>query len=349
MKSRLFRIGLLFGVVLGAVAGACSKLDTPARFPHRTHLAGLKCGGKDQPACLSCNTCHAPTARDRAHSLPNAELCDRCHTDEKTMVRAVLGVQPERAHGKILFNHDLHLALKDIEGQCIHCHGGVVEANKARLPAMSECLSCHEHEAQWQKGQCTPCHIAGELREIMPETFLRHEGNFMRRHGLLAAQEAQLCQACHTQTQCDDCHDVSQGLSVERRRPEQISRHFVHRADFVTRHGIEARSQSARCASCHEPESCDGCHTARGVSGSLLDPANPHPPGWLGSSDSVRSLHGIEARRDIFSCASCHDQGPATNCIRCHRVGAYGGNPHPGGAWTSSMNPNERMCAYCHE
>jgi hypothetical protein len=87
---------------------------------------------------------------------------------------------------------------------------------------------------------------------------------------------------------------------------------------------------------------------ARGVSANRVGARNPHPPGWVGSNPNARSFHGREARRDILLCASCHDQGPATNCIRCHKVGGFGGNPHPGG-WRSTQSESSTMCRYCHE
>jgi hypothetical protein len=182
----------------------------------------------------------------------------------------------------------------------------------------------------------------------LPQTFLRHDQGFLRHHGQLAAEEQKLCQSCHTQEQCNGCHDVTQELSVERRRPEKIESTRVHEGDFLTRHALEAQSQPARCASCHAPQTCDDCHRERGVSGTRAGGRNPHPPGWVGTHSSGSNFHGREARRDLLLCASCHDQGPLTNCIRCHQVGAYGGNPHPGG-WRSTQSPSEGMCRYCHE
>jgi hypothetical protein len=59
----------------------------------------------------------------------------------------------------------------------------------------------------------------------------------------------------------------------------------------------------------------------------------------------------VAARRDISSCAACHDQGPSSNCITCHRVGGTGGNPHPIG-WMQHHDQQEihrnTMCLYCH-
>jgi hypothetical protein len=164
----------------------------------------------------------------------------------------------------------------------------------------------------------------------------------------LAVEDKQLCQSCHQQADCTGCHDTTQELSIEARLPEKVEQTRVHGGDFVTRHALEARAEPARCVRCHEPQSCDSCHRQRGVSESLLGARNPHPPGWIGTSTGSSSFHGREARRDIVQCAGCHDQGPATNCIRCHKVGGFGGNPHPHG-WRSSQSPTDSMCRYCHE
>jgi hypothetical protein len=187
------------------------------------------------------------------------------------------------------------------------------------------------------------------LRRTTPRTFLQHDAAFLRRHGDLSTFEQSLCQTCHTQRDCQACHDVSQGwMMAGLHVPEAFQGPFVHRGDFMSRHSIEARAASARCATCHAPQTCDACHLKSGVSGNALHTRNIHPPGWVGSSAAFTSLHGREARRDLLSCAGCHEQGPATNCIRCHKVGAYGGNPHPHG-WDSAREPSAQMCRYCHD
>ncbi len=336
---------LAIAMCMAAVLAACSS-GAPPRFPHRLHLAGLRCGASGQAECLTCTSCHAPSAPDRAQALPAPSLCDRCHRSEQKEMRQVLAAPAERPDGIIAFNHDRHLALADLGGQCVTCHAGVVENNAPSIPPMKECLKCHEHQAQWNRGQCTPCHERKDLVQLMPRTFLRHEGDFIRTHGPAATEEKQLCQSCHAQADCDGCHDVSQGLSIEQRRPEAIERGFVHRGDFLVRHSMEAQVDPARCLSCHEPATCDGCHVERGVSGNGIGGQNPHPIGWATDTGS-RNFHGAAARRDIALCASCHDQGPATNCIQCHKVGGFGGNPHPPG-FRSSQSTNEGMCRYCH-
>lgn len=339
--------GLLFAMTVSAGLGACAEQKAP-RFPHQSHLAGVACGAQGQPECLTCNSCHAVSQRDRAHKLPDGQLCAGCHRGDAHALKGVLQTEPERVSGKIRFDHDQHLEMKALQGQCVPCHAGIVAPDRPALPPMKECFSCHEHEEQWNAGVCAPCHGRADLEKTLPQTFLRHDKGFVSHHGALAEQEAKLCQSCHSQAQCADCHDVTQDLSVERRQPERIERSFVHRGDFMVRHSIEAQEDPARCARCHTPATCDSCHLERGVSGNGLAGRSPHPSGWVGTNTTSKSFHGRAARRDILSCASCHDQGPATNCIRCHKVGGYGGNPHPSG-WKSLQSESSGMCRYCHE
>jgi len=346
--ERSLGFALLLAIFSAALAAACAERARP-RFPHLPHLVGLACGTPGKPACLDCNTCHASGASkgEARHARADPALCGSCHHSDQGRVRELLE-RPPALSAAVGFNHDQHLGMQEIQGQCVPCHGGVVEKGGSALPPMSQCFTCHEHQAQWEAGQCAPCHTAGELARTLPQTFLRHDQAFARHHGQMALEDRQLCQSCHTQADCNGCHDTTPQLTIERRRPERVERSQVHGGGFLVRHSLEAQAEPARCARCHAPETCDSCHFERGVSGNRLGAANPHPPGWVGTNESASSFHGREARRDILSCAGCHDQGPATNCIRCHKVGAYGGNPHPGG-WQSSQSPNERMCRYCHE
>jgi hypothetical protein len=75
----------------------------------------------------------------------------------------------------------------------------------------------------------------------------------------------------------------------------------------------------------------------------------PHPPGY--GVRGGEAFHGEDARLRIDTCVACHDQGPASNCVECHRVGGIGGNPHPSG-WKDRFGTSERdvqtMCSYCH-
>lgn len=348
--TRLQKMPLFVLLWLGIAAGvlfACKS--SVVRFPHAAHL-GMECGQPGQPSCLTCLSCHGQVVEDAKLGHPTEQNCSNCHRDERRMAR-VLAAQPTRARQRasaITFDHARHLELPGVAGQCIHCHAGVVsEAEGPHFPPMGTCFSCHEHQKEWDSGVCTPCHESADLRRLVPETFLAHGPGWDRRHGAMALATTVQCSACHTTESCDDCHDSSQGISIESRRATAVHTDFVHPADFLTRHAMEAASEPARCLSCHRTETCDSCHTARGVSAGRIGAVNPHPPGWVGPDSLDPRHHGRAARRDILSCASCHDQGPDTNCIECHKVGGSGGNPHPSG-WQSSRTPSDTMCVYCH-
>lgn len=348
------RIGWLWTAL--ALAGGVACFERPqTRFPHALHLVKLRCGEPGAPECLSCASCHAPApgapaAGREPIAEPPLERCASCHADDagralEASRRPVLAAAPA-AHA-IRFDHEHHLALPGIRGQCVPCHSGAVSSSSELFPPMAQCLSCHEHERQFADNECAPCHDAGDLSRLRPRTFMNHDGQWLLRHGSEARQNEALCGTCHSQKECTDCHDVTQSLTPEQRTPEAIERERVHPADFLTRHALEAASQPTRCLTCHTVATCDGCHVERGVSAQARDPFNPHPPGWVGGNPASRDFHGRAARRDIVACASCHDQGPATNCIRCHSVGGPGGNPHPRG-WQSARSPGDSMCRYCH-
>lgn len=324
----------------------CMQLLPPG-FPHRAHLTEERCGGPGQPPCPTCASCHDGVRRDLEEGPPTETLCRGCHGERASAVMAAVR-RGSQKRTEITFSHASHLARDDFRGQCVRCHAGVtsdgVEGDV--YPAMATCLDCHTDGLR--EDQCGTCHQPPDLRRLVPETFLRHDVGFFRNHGIAATQHENVCTQCHTEgSSCARCHDQSQPIGLHEVFPDAIERSLIHRADFVVRHAIEARSQRAECVRCHTPSFCDSCHVQRGVSGNRAGSLNPHPIGWVGPDPDAPTFHGRAARRDIVSCAGCHDAGPATNCIRCHSVGQSGGNPHPSG-WRSARSPDAPMCRYCH-
>lgn len=344
--SRATRWSLL--VVLALLAGACSHALL-THFPHRQHLANLECGGEGQPQCLTCLSCHRDEAGHGSWSAPTAARCEGCHDDAmnkfRHATRSPAAVLP--AGKKIAFPHPQHLELKEIKGQCVKCHAGAVgvEGGQPLFPPMATCLDCHHHREEFDRNECTTCHRPGDLKGLQPVSFLSHDSGWLKRHGDAARAEPQRCETCHAQSSCDVCHDASRPQTPSARNPEKLGSSYVHRFDFLSRHAIEASSQPGLCVTCHQRTECDACHTARGVSGS--GGRSPHPVGWASGLGAATNLHGPAARRDISSCAACHDQGPVSNCVQCHKVGAMGGNPHPTG-WQSSQPLQSAACAPCH-
>jgi len=337
-------------LLVGAALVAACRTQPEPRFPHLEHLAGIPCGGDGQPACPTCSSCHEGTT-DTARALePDASDCSTCHDRGQQLLTQSLqrshATAPRRA--EIEFPHVPHLALPEVKGQCVTCHAGVVDEAKPRerMPDMAKCLDCHQ--ADFDQAKCSPCHVAADLPRLVPQTFLRHTDQWIGRHGVAARGQQQICEQCHTESQCADCHDQRQNLPIEVREPDAISSEQVHRGNFIARHAIEARSNSPSCLKCHTAASCDACHVERGVSAARAGSVSPHPIGWVGRDTGAKDFHGRAARRNIASCAACHDHGPATNCIQCHRVGAHGGSPHPRG-WGSSRSQSSAICRYCHE
>ena len=73
-------------------------------------------------------------------------------------------------------------------------------------------------------------------------------------------------------------------------------------------------------------------------------PPSFHPPGFAGAA------HGMEARRSMTTCASCHSE---RDCVACHGATSIGAglSPHPPGfaaGCASALERNPRACITCH-
>jgi hypothetical protein len=317
-------------------------------FPHGTHV----------DADVACTECHAPVATstklDAATPLvrippspSKRDACKDCHdTDPKLKVPA------RQREYRIRFAHADHLKrVKD----CKTCHKQLPEPGDpapVKAPPMAACTSCHHHQLEFAQARCMPCHV--DLRGYQPESAFKHEGNWLATHGSLARPSAETCVQCHDQTYCVSCHSSATApMRLENLFPERVDRGFIHRGDYVSRHMIEAGANPASCRRCHGSGFCEACHTLQGLSrfapGTLRD---PHPAGWVNLTDGGR--HRIDARRDIASCAGCHDQGPQANCVGCHNPSGVAGSrspPHP----AKFLSTHDRddiaenaMCRSCH-
>ena len=341
------RFVLFVAVVLAVVFSACvppRPAPPPAGFPHAKHLTRPECAQTGQANCFSCETCHQDVSKANRPSRPSATTCRKCHPQgDQLLERVAPKERPEELLGRtIRFTHQDHLKRPEIKGQCMRCHSGIKDPDASDFAAMKTCMTCHQKD--FDAARCTLCHEQTSLSQIIPTKFLSHDSNWIRGHGMAAARSGKMCARCHEQQYCLGCHDQNQPLRVELRRPDAIERELVHRGDWLSRHPIEAKSQPTTCQRCHSVSSCSSCHARRGVAAIGKGSVNPHPRGWVGPEN----LHGPAAKYDILTCAGCHDQGPATNCIHCHRPGGGAGNPHPNG-WKSARSPTASMCRYCHD
>jgi hypothetical protein len=347
----------LLVIVAGCSPGA--RRPTPVeppkdqiRIPHEVHAK----------AKVKCVVCHEGVFDETAlgtapEAFPPEDTCLQCHKEQKEKNNCGFchtDVQHAAKHtlaeGSVRMDHSKHIEL--VKEDCATCHKQLPEpfAIAVAAPKMSDCLSCHGHSKEYAQAQCNGCHpTLNRLASLKPLSDFSHQGNYVARHGADARSSAETCSQCHDQTFCADCHAKTVATRVEVKFPEAVAAMFIHRNDFVGRHAIEAAGNQASCRKCHGNTFCESCHQAHNLTPLAVNPRDPHPLGWTipGSGD----FHGEAARRDIASCASCHDQGPRSNCVSCHRVGGLGGNPHPA-SWLAHHDHREiqsnGMCGTCH-
>lgn len=345
---RLALIAIALTATLAACAGVLglrSKSD-PTAFPHRAHvLKGI--------ACTTCHKTLAASGDDGQLHLPDDATCMAsgchatphdprpclgCHADPMSIAGAV----EARAH--LRFAHDRHLT--QFSGNCMRCHVGVADGDTRLRPTMQTCFDCHDHEAHQDARTCNACHRDLVDEGTLPASHLTHDGDWLHEHGARAGTAAEVCASCHKQTFCADCHGVTAPVVPARLHVEDPFRASVHRAGFRARHAIEARAEPGMCATCHAPTVCETCHARENVAADGSGTHNPHPAGWVGLSRNV-DMHGRAARSDPASCAACHGGAGEKLCVRCHQVGAIGGNPHPPG-WSSRQPLGALPCRECH-
>jgi c(7)-type cytochrome triheme protein len=358
-------------VALSLAIAACNlkpASEKPAKpepayaFPHQPHLdadvACTACHPMDKAKDLQADVRHVKLPADVTKTSP----CGDCH-DKPLAFRPPARHEPFR----VRFDHAAHLPR--VKGNCKACHPAPPEQGEkeAKAPSMAACTGCHHHQQEFAEARCMPCHV--DLKGFKPETAFKHEGEWLRQHGALARPSGESCAACHDQTYCVECHSPTTAAGRPSIIfPENVERMYIHRGDYVSRHMIEAGAAPASCRRCHGSAFCESCHELQGLS--KLSPATgasntdlrrpkshdePTPQAWS-TGEGGRPLHAAAARRDIASCAGCHDQGNQASCTRCHQVlpgggTGIGGNPHPAKflkTHDADDRKNNGMCRVCH-
>src|SRR5207253_1476236 len=221
---------------------------------------------------------------------------------------------------------------KKADVDCLACHETVYDAKTLEgdfLPKEAKCLECHKQKKA--DGQCNFCHLD-----------VQHAATWPKREPRL-----KLDHAAHIERVKEDCSQCHSRLS-EPHRPAPLS--DGHAACLKCHDHAQqyADAKCATCQRCHSISSCETCHERERVSAGLST-RNPHPPGW--ALPGSGAFHGDAARRNIQSCAACHDQGDASNCVSCHKVGGIGGDPHPAGFLSHhslSEAQSDGRCRACH-
>ena len=341
---------LLAAAALAACGYKPVKEANPAKqpasdFPHSTHV----------DADVPCSACHDLSGAKALDAVRHVKLpanpsktkpCSDCHDKDPAPIPA----RPAREY-RLTFSHADHLArVKD----CKVCHQKLTDRGDtiAPTPPMAACTGCHVHQKAFAEARCMPCHK--DLKGYKPETAFRHEGQWLKTHGQLAKPSAETCAACHDQTYCTSCHSPATAATrIEVQFPERVGASYVHRGDYVGRHTVEAQASPQSCRRCHGSGFCDSCHTANGFSPSASASARIMPP--THSASFLSGGHKDAARRDIASCAACHDQpGQSNGCATCHATTGKGGgniNPHPKAFLDNHGHGDiskNSMCRSCH-
>jgi len=331
-------------------------------FSHQKHskLDCLKChtqiansneaANRNLPPEEICAECHAQDVRKSNSDMGEEARCSKCHRDYDVSLKNL----PARSHWpeiNIRHNHQIH-AQRMIN--CSVCHLGIsdsAEAGGRHLPQMEVCTVCHDLNKA--ENSCSLCHLTNESgmlstrfggAKLLPSSGrLNHHYDWDKRHAKESVLMKSRCDQCHTQRDCNTCHD---GVL----RPFRI-----HPNDYATLHSIDARKDRNKCQSCHRLQSfCVDCHTKLAVSTQSEerpDRVQYHAEGW-GDCNPGGTHHGKFAKRNLTGCVSCHRED---DCLRCHRSGSSCGGAHNIHGHMSNaqlkrmQDKNPRVCKKCHE
>jgi hypothetical protein len=293
MTKTAIRIALPAALALAAgTASLRARFDVPAgdlTFSHALHVGEMEIG------CAECHAGVAASALASDRNVPGHDVCASCHDDAVASECGLCHADPENPtpvpvpEREVVFSHRGHL---EREMACGDCHRDVADADRPsprHMPDMPLCARCHDGRSA--PDECTLCHsdTAGLARRAHPE-------GWMRAHKYRAAQDDAGCRPCHRTTDaCLECHEGDNLVQTS------------HPLNYRFFHAQEAKGKEKECAVCHaNPTFCNTCHDREEIM-----PLNHSGASWPDRG------HGIEAVRDLESCAACHDEADPT-CLRCH-------------------------------
>ena len=285
------------------------------KFSHKTHIEG---------AGIGCETCHpngstSKLASDNLRSVH--ENCTSCHEEQINNQCDFCHKDPDNIQAappqlrEIQFSHEKHVNMKNV--QCTTCHMHLNEANYAgpvNMPGMAICATCHNDRKV--SNACASCHT--EVTGLIPPDhllagFKKDHKNLTRLGGMETN-----CITCHNQNFCGECHSpgavmqLGNGALMSDPNPRvfpgtstpQMTLQLAHDLNYRFTHGIDAKSKSSECYTCHSPqEFCAECHEA----GDNIT-AHSFKPAWhLGAGFTTLGVgsgggrHAQLAKRDIES------------------------------------------------
>ncbi len=103
---------------------------------------------------------------------------------------------------------------------------------------------------------CSNCHQ--DFRTAMD-----HTPGFGTSHRYLAAQRQQVCNLCHVESFCADCHTHKEEIKPSDKYADSPERELPHRGDYLSQHMIDGKINPASCFKCHGRNNnrrCLTCH-----------------------------------------------------------------------------------------
>jgi hypothetical protein len=248
------------------------------------------------------------------------------------------------------FDHEKH---QKVFPECQSCHAGILEAGKSVYPTAESCASCHdgtvEKKVDWSAPPARPSnfrfthaeHIRKSTEKLpadstlaCPACHIPSGAGWLTVRRTISAQ----CLECHglrmahfsaPDTACGTCHlSLAEATALPVERIAKFEKPASHKeTGFLTSkgHGDQAKDGDRSCAFCHARDFCTQCHVnapeVKAIQALSLDPrslalkAELKPPANHKESRFL-SQHGVKAKRDPASCATCHTQ---ESCVACHR------------------------------
>ncbi|MCX7797611.1 MAG: cytochrome c3 family protein [Melioribacter sp.] len=377
MKIKIFYTVVLLSITLFLTIAAVNIKE-----PQRTNKDIIKFSHSLHKEIAECKTCHSKavestTLKDRL--LPEKQVCATCHDVNDT--EQCNTCHYENVYEKLIqkksdliFNHRMHVIEQKMD--CIACHKGIEEVDYAfqaenAYPKMNQCYTCHNNQTV-ARNDCETCHVS--TTNLIPQD--HKQVNFLKLHKFSANMTNAECNMCHDNDFCETCHVSTTMITesntaknfyvpysphnfVDGTKQQQITR--VHELNYRYTHGIDANNKTSECQTCHQVETfCVECHNSsnRDFAMEGIMPASHRKPNFVTIGVGTGGgLHAALARRDLESCASCHDvQGADPNCILCHvdNDGIKGTNPKThiknfmndeDGDWHNDANS---VCYSCH-
>jgi len=139
--------------------------------------------------------------------------------------------------------------------------GGLVAAC-ASLPKRYTLPDKHPEALGKSRTNCLECHDRSDGTVVYANYV--HTPDWTGVHRTRAYQGEAVCNLCHTQSYCNDCHVTRSELKPSLKNQTETYRRTPHRGDYLSRHRIDARLDPTSCFRCHgnpkASKTCAPCH-----------------------------------------------------------------------------------------